>query len=94
MAVTIIRVLEILLVVVGMASILWGVYDMFGDSGSQSSVGVKKIFGGIAFALIAFFVMEWAMKEIAKAETEAGFTTTSTKITENIIEPIDYPVEL
>lgn len=77
MSITMLNILKIFLVVVGIFSTLWGVYDMFGDSGSQSSVGIKKIIGGIAFACIAFFVMDWAVKEVEKAESEAGITSTS-----------------
>lgn len=89
MSMTMLKVLQIFLVVVGIFSTLWGVYDMFGDSGSQSSVGIKKLIGGLAFACIAFFITEWAIKEVGKAEAEAGFAPTS--VVQNIAESPTYP---
>lgn len=55
--------LQVFLVVVGGVTIVWGIYDLFGD-GQQSSVGIKKIIGGIAFAAISYFIMSWAITQL------------------------------
>lgn len=67
----ILSVLRILLVVLGVLTALWGVYDMFGD-GQQNSMGVKKIIGGVAFAIVSALVIQWAITEVGKAESAAG----------------------
>lgn len=59
----IMRALQVFLVVVGGVTIVWGIYDLFGD-GQQSSVGIKKIIGGIAFAAISYFIMDWAITQL------------------------------
>ena len=59
----IMRTLQVFLVVVGGVTIVWGIYDLFGD-GQQSSVGIKKIIGGIAFAAISYFIMSWAITQL------------------------------
>ncbi|WP_020072473.1 hypothetical protein [Faecalispora sporosphaeroides] len=68
---TILTLLRIFLIVMGAFSVIWGINDMFGD-GQQSSVGTKKIVGGIAFAAISGFIMTWAIKEVGAAEAQAG----------------------
>lgn len=55
--------LQVFLVVVGGITVVWGIYDLFGD-GQQSSVGIKKIIGGIAFAAISYFIMSWAITQL------------------------------
>ena len=70
-AVTIIKVIKILLIVLGGITVVWGIYDMFGD-GQQNSSGLKKIMGGVAFAAVAGFVLTWAEGEIASAMSQAG----------------------
>jgi hypothetical protein len=70
---TLLTILRDFLVVLGALAFLWGIYDMFGD-GQQSSMGVKKIIGGIAFASIAYFVMTSSIKNISAAEAQAGIT--------------------
>lgn len=69
---TVLEILRIFLVVLGGMSVIWGVYDVFGDNGSQSAVGSKKIIGGIAFMAISGFLMTWAINEVKKAEEKAG----------------------
>lgn len=59
----IMRALQVFLVVVGGVTIVWGIYDLFGD-GQQSSVGIKKIIGGIAFAAISYFIISWAITQL------------------------------
>ena len=55
--------LQVFLVVVGGITVVWGIYDLFGD-GQQSSGGIKKIIGGIAFAAISYFIMSWAITQL------------------------------
>ena len=55
-AATILKILKILLIVLGGITVVWGIYDMFGD-GQQNSSGLKKIIGGIAFAAISAFIL-------------------------------------
>ena len=62
----IMRALQVFLVVVGAVTIVWGIYDLFGD-GQQSSVGIKKIIGGIAFAAISYFIMDWAITQLSSS---------------------------
>lgn len=69
---TVLEILRIFLIVLGGMSVIWGVYDVFGDNGSQSAVGSKKIIGGIAFMAISGFLMTWAINEVKKAEDKAG----------------------
>lgn len=64
------ELLRVFLVVAGLLGALWGVYDNFGD-GQQSSMGTKKIIGGIAFAVIAGVVMTWAVNQVKDAEAKA-----------------------
>lgn len=71
---TILTVLRIFLIVLGGFTVIWGVYDMFGD-GQQNSMGIKKIIGGVAFAAISGFLLTWAISEVGKAEAEAGIKT-------------------
>lgn len=59
----IMKALQVFLVVVGGITVVWGIYDLFGD-GQQSSVGIKKIIGGIAFAAISYFIMSWAITQL------------------------------
>ena len=70
---TMLQLLRIFLIVAGVVGALWGIYDMFGD-GQQSSMGVKKLIGGIAFAVIAGFVMTMAINQVKAAESQAGIT--------------------
>lgn len=63
---TIMTMLQVFLVVVGGITVIWGIYDLFGD-GQQSSVGVKKIIGGIAFAAISYFIMNWAKTQLGSS---------------------------
>lgn len=67
----ILSMLRTFLIVLGCFSVIWGINDMFGD-GQQSSIGTKKIVGGLAFAVLSGFMMTWMMKEIASAEAQAG----------------------
>lgn len=72
MGVTVMSILRIILVVVGIISAGWGAYDLFSENSAQSSGGIKKIVGGLAFAILMYFIMTWAMDEIKKAGQEAG----------------------
>lgn len=72
-AATILKILKILLIVLGGITVVWGIYDMFGD-GQQNSSGLKKIIGGIAFAAISAFILTWAEGEIKAAEAAAGIS--------------------
>lgn len=72
-AATILKILKILLIVLGGITVVWGIYDMFGD-GQQNSSGLKKIIGGIAFAAISAFILTWAEGEIKSAEAAAGIS--------------------
>lgn len=65
------ELLQVFLIVLGSIAALWGVYDCFGE-GQQGSVGVKKIIGGIAFAIISGVVMQWAVNKVGAAEAKAG----------------------
>ena len=62
----IMTMLQVFLVVVGGITVIWGIYDLFGD-GQQSSVGIKKIIGGIAFAAISYFIMTWAKTQLGSS---------------------------
>ena len=77
MAVTALKLLQVFLLILGGLVLVWGIYDMFGEGGNQSSVGVKKIVGGIAFMVISFFLMTWAVGQVEQAEADAGFTDTA-----------------
>jgi hypothetical protein len=74
MSTTFLEVLRVFLVVMGGLTIVWGVSDMFGD-GQQSSAGVKKIVGGLAFASISFIIMTWSITNVKAAEAKAGITS-------------------
>lgn len=67
------ELLRIFLVILGILGALWGLYDMMGG-GQESSVGVKKLIGGIAFATISGIVMTWAITSVGSAEAKAGVT--------------------
>ncbi len=73
MSTSLLKILQTFLIVLGILGVVWGIYDMFGE-GQQSSVGVKKIIGGIAFATISYFVLANAIKSISAAEAQAGIT--------------------
>jgi len=70
---TMLSILRILLIVLGGLTVVWGIYDMFGD-GQQNSMGVKKIVGGVAFASISGFLLTWAIKQVSDAEAQAGIS--------------------
>ena len=70
---TLLSLLRIFLIVLGALGFLWGLYDMFGD-GQQSSMGVKKMLGGIAFACISGFLLTWAINQVGSAESQAGIS--------------------
>lgn len=67
------ELLKVFLIVLGILAALWGIYDLQGD-GQQSSVGIKKLIGGIAFAIICGFTMTWAINSVKSAESKAGIT--------------------
>lgn len=73
---TILEILRVFLIVLGALSVVWGVSDMFGD-GQQSSGGVKKIVGGIAFASLSGFILTWAIQQVGAAEAKAGISGAS-----------------
>lgn len=66
-------VLQVFLVVLGAMGVIWGIYDMFGE-GQQSSMGIKKIVGGLAFASISWLLMQWAITKVGAAESKAGLS--------------------
>ena len=70
MSTSLLQILQTFLIVLGVLGVIWGIYDMFGE-GQQSSVGIKKMIGGIAFAAIAYFVLNYAIKNVSDAETKA-----------------------
>lgn len=73
------EILRILLGVVGGLTFLWGLSDMFGD-GQQSSMGVKKIVGGIAFGAISYFILTQSINSVKSAEAKAGITAAANYI--------------
>ena len=73
MSTSLLQMLQTFLVVLGVVGVIWGFYDMFGE-GQQSSVGIKKIIGGIAFAAVSYFLMNYAIKNVTAAEAKAGIT--------------------
>lgn len=73
MSTSLLQIIQTFLVVLGILGVIWGIYDMFGE-GQQSSVGVKKIIGGIAFAAVSYFLMNYAIKNVSAAEAKAGIS--------------------
>ena len=67
------EVLQTFFLVLGGFGVLWGLYDMFGE-GQQTSVGVKKLVGGLAFAALSWFIMSAAIKNVSSAEAKAGIS--------------------
>lgn len=67
----ILQVLRTMMVVMGLVTLAWGVYDIFGE-GQQTSMGIKKIFGGVAFAIIAGLVLTWAIGEVQSVQAGIG----------------------
>lgn len=63
--------LQTFLVVLGILGAIWGIYNIFGE-GQQSSVGVKKLVGGLAFAAISYFLINYAIQNVSSAEATAG----------------------
>lgn len=70
--ITILEILKYLLTAVGVLSIAWGVYDLFGDNGNQSSMGIKKIIGGAAFAIISFVAMQLVVSNVQDSINQAN----------------------
>lgn len=70
---TMLSIVRVFLIVLGGISAVWGISDMFGD-GQQSSAGVKKLIGGIAFAAISGFMLTWAIQQVGAAEAQAGIS--------------------
>ena len=70
--ITILEILKYLLTAVGILTVAWGVYDMFGDNGNQSSMGVKKIIGGAAFGIIGFVAMQLVITNIQSGIDQAN----------------------
>lgn len=73
MSTSLLQILQTFLVVLGVLGAIWGIYDMFGE-GQQSSIGIKKIIGGIAFAAISYFLLNYAIKNVTAAEAKAGIS--------------------
>jgi hypothetical protein len=70
---TLLTILQTFLMVLGALGALWGMYDMFGE-GQQTSVGVKKLVGGLAFAALSYFIMKAAIQNVSSAEAKAGIS--------------------
>ena len=70
-ATTLLSMLRVFLIVLGGISVVCRIYEMFGG-GQQSSSGIKKIIGGIAFGTISAFIMSWAITEIGNVSSSAG----------------------
>lgn len=64
--------LKIFLVILGVVSAAWGVYNLFGDSGAQNGIAWAKIFGGIAFAVIIGITLSSASKDIKEQENKVN----------------------
>ena len=71
---TILGLIQTFLMVLGAFIALWGVYDMMQGDGQQSSVGVKKLIGGIAFASISWFILKNSIASVSSAEAQAGIS--------------------
>ena len=71
MSTSLLKILRDFLVVMGALSVIWGIYDLFGE-GQQNSVGNKRIVGGIAFAAISWFIITWSISQVKSAEAKAG----------------------
>ncbi len=83
-------ILRVGLIALGLLSVAWGCYDLFGDSGAQTSVGVKKVIGGIFFAILAAFIMTGIINDVKKASSEAGIELTSFKQSYSISTGIQH----
>ena len=79
--ITILEILKYLLTAVGVLTVAWGVYDMFGDNGNQSSMGVKKIIGGAAFAIISFVAMQLVVSNVQDGISQANSANIITAMT-------------
>jgi hypothetical protein len=87
MSTTFLEILRIFLIVAGGLGIVFGVSDMFGD-GQQSSMGVKKIVGGLAFASISAIILTWSITQVKSAEAKAGITAAANYIIPTLINHI------
>lgn len=87
MSTTFLEVLRIFLIVAGGLGIVWGVSDMFGD-GQQSSMGVKKIVGGLAFASISAIILTWSIDQVKAAEAKAGISAAVNYVIPTLINHI------
>lgn len=72
-ATTALELLRILIMVVGGITVIFGIYDIFGD-GQQQSSGIKKLIGGIAIAVIGYFLMTQSINQVKDAAAKAGVT--------------------
>lgn len=70
-ATTVLELLRILIMVMGGVVVIFGINDVFGD-GQQTSMGIKKIIGGIAVILIGYFIMTNAINQVKDAAAKAG----------------------
>ena len=70
-ATTVLELLRILIMVMGGIVVIFGINDVFGD-GQQTSMGIKKIIGGVAVILIGYFIMTNAINQVKEASAKAG----------------------
>lgn len=70
-ATTVLELLRILIMVMGGIGVIFGINDVFGD-GQQTSMGIKKIIGGVAVILIGYFIMTNAINQVKDASAKAG----------------------
>jgi|GEM_PF-2500895 MotA/TolQ/ExbB proton channel family. len=80
---TALELLQVFFVILGVLGVIWGIYDTFGE-GQQSSMGIKKIVGGIAFAVISGILMQWAITKVGAAEAKAGISACLMPIISNL----------
>lgn len=70
-ATTALELLRILIMVMGGIAVIFGINDVFGD-GQQTSMGIKKIIGGVAVIIIGYFLMTQAINNVKSAAGQAG----------------------
>jgi hypothetical protein len=70
-ATTALELLRILIMVMGGIAVIFGINDVFGD-GQQTSMGIKKIIGGVAVIIIGYFLMTQAINNVKTAAGQAG----------------------
>lgn len=72
MEISLLRVLQIALCVLGAIPALMALYDILLGENHSTSGSNKKLIGGLIFSAVAGITMQWVITEVEKAQSITG----------------------